>query len=102
MFYLSYACTFIGPANGQTSFRLPWALQMIPGAFLLLGLFFLPESPRWLAKKGRWSETERIITAIHGKGDVGHPFVNAELGEISYFVKMEKTNDTTYVSPYLF
>ncbi|EGC48561.1 sugar transporter [Histoplasma capsulatum var. duboisii H88] len=96
MFYLSYACTFIGPANGQTSFRLPWALQMIPGASLLLGLFFLPESPRWLAKKGRWSETERIITAIHGKGDVGHPFVNAELGEISHFVKMEKTNDTTY------
>ncbi|PGH33319.1 hypothetical protein GX50_03872 [[Emmonsia] crescens] len=96
MFYMSYGCTFIGPENGQAAFRIPWALQMIPGVFLLIALFFMPESPRWLAKKGQWSETERIISAIHAKGDAKHPFVRAELQEIEYFVRMEQTNDTTY------
>ncbi|ODH13346.1 hypothetical protein ACO22_07354 [Paracoccidioides brasiliensis] len=96
MFYLSYGCTFIGPENGTAAFRVPWALQMIPGIFLFLALFFMPESPRWLAKKGRWDQTRRIITAIHGKGDTTNPFVRAELEEIEYFVNLEKTNDTTY------
>ncbi|EEQ92171.1 sugar transporter [Blastomyces dermatitidis ER-3] len=96
MFYMSYGCTFIGPANGTTAFRLPWALQMIPGIFLLFALFFMPESPRWLAKKNQWNETERIIAGIHGKGDANHPFVRAELQEIGDFVKLESTNETTY------
>ncbi|KLJ13670.1 hypothetical protein EMPG_11405 [Blastomyces silverae] len=96
MFYMSYGCTFIGPANGTTAFRLPWALQMIPGIFLVFALFFMPESPRWLAKKNYWDETERIIAAVHGNGNPNHPFVRAELQEISDFVNLEATNETTY------
>ncbi|KAF7887138.1 uncharacterized protein EAF02_003785 [Botrytis sinoallii] len=36
--------------------RIPVAIQLIPGGFLLIGLFFLKESPRWLAKQGRYEE----------------------------------------------
>ncbi|PGG99622.1 hypothetical protein AJ79_08482 [Helicocarpus griseus UAMH5409] len=99
MFYLSYGCTFIGEPNTPTpaAWRVPWALQMIPGVFLLLALFLTPESPRWLAKKGRWGETRQVVASVHAKGDHTHPFVQAELEEIEYFVQLEKTNDTTYL-----
>lgn len=36
-------CSFI---NGTGSFRLPWALQMIPAILLVAGMVVLPESPR--------------------------------------------------------
>ncbi|KAJ5089298.1 hypothetical protein N7532_007982 [Penicillium argentinense] len=53
MFYISYGCSFL---TGTAAFRTPWALQMIPAIFLFGGIFWMPESPRWLAKKDRWDE----------------------------------------------
>lgn len=40
-----------GPSNVNQStaaFRIPWAIQMIPGFILFIGLFFFPMSPRWV------------------------------------------------------
>lgn len=48
MYYMSFGCTYL---DGPQAFRVPWALQMIPAIILFFGLFFLPESPRWLARK---------------------------------------------------
>lgn len=36
--------------------RIPIAAQIIPGGFFSVGLFFLKESPRWLAKQDRYEE----------------------------------------------
>lgn len=45
MFYISYGCSYI---KGPAAFRVPWALQMLPAIGLFFGLFFLPESPRYV------------------------------------------------------
>lgn len=42
--------------QGTAAFRIPWAIQMVPGIILFFGLFFFPYSPRWLASKDRWEE----------------------------------------------
>ena len=76
MFYISYGCSYI---NGIAAFRIPWGLQMIPAIFLFFGLFFLPESPRWLARKDRWEECHRVLALVHAKGDRNNPFVQVEL-----------------------
>ncbi len=48
-------------ANGQ-GWRPMFAIACIPGLILLGGMFFLHETPRWLASKGRWDEAEQALT----------------------------------------
>ncbi|XP_014495273.1 sugar transporter ERD6-like 7 [Vigna radiata var. radiata] len=40
---------------------------IIPSAILLLGLFFIPESPRWLAKRGRQKDFVAALQILRGK-----------------------------------
>jgi MFS family permease len=95
MFYISYGCSYI---NGVAAFRIPWGLQMLPAIFLFFGLFFLPESPRWLARKDRWEEAHGVLTLVHGKGDPNNHFVQVELQEIKDVCEFERANaDVTFL-----
>lgn len=95
MFYISYGSSFI---NGTAAFRLPWGLQMIPAIFLFGAMLFLPESPRWLARKDRWEEAVHVLALTHAHGDVNSPFVAKEMAEIREVVEFERANsDVTYL-----
>ncbi|TVY37156.1 MFS glucose transporter [Lachnellula subtilissima] len=94
MFYISYGCSFI---DGTAAFRVPWGLQMIPAIILFGAMLFLPESPRWLAKKDRWEEAVHVLALTHAKGDDNSPFVAKEIAEIREVVEFERANaDVTY------
>ena len=43
-YFVEFGCSYI---DGTASFRIPWALQMIPAIVLSIGMLFFPESPRW-------------------------------------------------------
>lgn len=45
-------------------YRLPFFLQMVPGFFLAVIIFFLPYSPRWLAGRGRDEECLRVLCRV--------------------------------------
>ncbi|KIV79409.1 hypothetical protein PV11_06971 [Exophiala sideris] len=51
--------------------------------FVMPVLFFMPESPRWLARKGRFEEARSIIAAVMDK-DIDSHEVNAEMNHIEY------------------
>ncbi|KAI1912602.1 high affinity glucose transporter [Ophidiomyces ophidiicola] len=94
MFYISYGCSFV---KGPAAFRIPWGLQAIPAVLLLLGMIPLPESPRWLARKGKWDRCHAVLVAVHGKGDPNSPFVEREFKEIRDMCEFEMHNaDVTY------
>lgn len=57
---VSYFLSFSG------NWRLMFACAGIPALALMLGLIFIPQSPRWLAQKGRFDEAIRIMTRIEG------------------------------------
>lgn len=44
-----------------SSYRIPIAIQFVWAGILSLGMFFLPESPRWLIKRGRDADAARAL-----------------------------------------
>ncbi|CAK8543430.1 unnamed protein product [Lathyrus sativus] len=49
------------------SWRTLSIIGLIPTAVLLLGLFFIPESPRWLAKRGHTKDFVAALQILRGK-----------------------------------
>ncbi|KAH6616185.1 general substrate transporter [Chaetomium sp. MPI-SDFR-AT-0129] len=86
MYFIGYGCSFI---EGTASFRTAWGTQFIPCVFLILGLPFLPRSPRWLAKVGRDQEALETLANIHAGGDTTDPLVIAEWEEIRTVLQAE-------------
>jgi sugar porter (SP) family MFS transporter len=41
--------------------------EALPVIFLIIGLLFIPESPRWLAAQDRFAEALKILTRISGR-----------------------------------
>ena len=89
MFYLSFG---LGHINGVASFRIAWGLQIVPGLCLFLGCFFIPESPRWLAKQGQWEAAEEIVAKIQAHGDRENPDVLIEISEIKDQLLLEESS----------
>jgi hypothetical protein len=87
MYFIGYGCSFI---NGPASFRTAWAMQWVPCVCLMLGLPFISESPRWLAKKDRVDEAITILARIHARGDKNDPHVQAEFDEIATTLAAER------------
>ena len=50
-------------ANLQ-SWRWMFAAGLFPALILLVGMFFLPETPRWLISKNHWEEGKRVLTQV--------------------------------------
>lgn len=101
LYYISYGASFVGennPSGYKTAvFRIPWGLQMLPAILLFFAMIFLPESPRWLARKDRWEDCHKVLTLVHGKGDPDSPFVLYELNDIREMCQFEANNsDVTY------
>ena len=46
------------------SWRWMFAIGAIPALILLVGMFLLPETPRWLISKGRWQEGKAVLVTI--------------------------------------
>ncbi|CAH9061816.1 unnamed protein product [Cuscuta epithymum] len=58
-------------------------IGIIPCMFLLVGLFFIPESPRWLAKVGREKDFDAALQKLRG----ADADVTKEAAEIQAYVK---------------
>ena len=68
--------------NGDaSSYRIPIALQFAWGAILAIGLFLLPDSPRYFVKRGRIEKARKALSSVRGQ-PAGSEYVEAELAEI--------------------
>jgi SP family galactose:H+ symporter-like MFS transporter len=59
---------------GSGGWRWMLGLAAVPGALLGLGMLYLPESPRWLAKHGQSDAALKILKRIRGDSDVTAEF----------------------------
>ena len=74
--------------------RWMFASEALPILFLMVGLFFVPESPRWLAARKRNEEALKVLTRINGSAQA-----NKELGEILDELKEESGSFRELLQP---
>ena len=83
-------------AHGNAAWRVPLGIQCVPAVILIVGLFWLPESPRWLTQKGRYDEALAVLKRLHSDAD--HPddtetsFYHKEFEQIKAQVDFEREN----------
>jgi MFS transporter, SP family, arabinose:H+ symporter len=51
----------------SANWRAMFACAAIPTLALMVGLLFIPESPRWLAEKSRFDEALRVMARVEGR-----------------------------------
>jgi len=53
--------------NGQWGWRWMFAVTAVPSVLFLVSAFLVPESPRWLASKGRTQQALRVLERLGGR-----------------------------------
>ncbi|KAJ8521114.1 hypothetical protein ONZ45_g2150 [Pleurotus djamor] len=84
--WVGYGCQFI---DSDASWRLPLGLQLAPAFLLLIGIQFLPNSPRWLLEVGRDEEAKKVVYRLHGSSALQKQEAEAEFKEMSETIKAE-------------
>jgi sugar porter (SP) family MFS transporter len=84
---LAYGIDYIYSASSNWRAMFAWGL--VPGAVLLVGMFFMPYSPRWLLSKGREQDASTALTKIRGAADV-----QAEVKETEAEIQAESAGGT--------
>ncbi|PSN59837.1 glucose transporter-like protein [Corynespora cassiicola Philippines] len=67
--------------NDSGSYRIPVAVQFLWSIILVVGLFFLPETPRYLIKMDRYDEAARSLAKLR-RLPTDHPAIIEELNEV--------------------
>jgi SP family arabinose:H+ symporter-like MFS transporter len=77
----SYSINY-GLHNAENNWRWMFATGIIPSVLFFIGLFFIPESPRWLFKAGLKNESAKVLTRIGGES-----LAQVEIQEIAESLK---------------
>lgn len=80
-YFVNYGVSRSISSSSAAQWRIPFALQMLPGALLLAGIVFQNESPRWLVEKDRHDEAGQALAQVRGL-TADDPLVTHELSEI--------------------
>lgn len=85
----------LGTSNieGDWSWRSITLMQLVPSAIQLTGIWFIPESPRYLINKDRHQEALHILAKWHAGGEVNNATVQFEFREIKETIRIQKEMD---------
>lgn len=77
-YWVDYGFYFL---QGSVRWRFPIAFQSFFTILVMIGLLFLPDSPRWLAMRGRYREARDVTSRLLGL-PYDHPLVDEEIKQI--------------------
>ncbi|KIX91946.1 uncharacterized protein Z520_12335 [Fonsecaea multimorphosa CBS 102226] len=89
---------FLHVSKSGTAWRGPLAIGIVPCVPLLVALWWLPESPRFLLMKGRDSEAREIVRKFHSNdNEADELFINAEISQMQTQTELNKTLSSSWV-----
>jgi len=86
--------TFAMP--NEWAWRIPSLLQVAPAFVQIVGVWFLPESPRWLIAVGRAAQARSILVKYHANGDENSELVTLAFQEIKTVIEADMANKTSW------
>ena len=86
-------------SGGNNTWRVPLALQCAWPLLLLGGLYWVPESPRWLIMNDRLHEAKAILQRLHStsKDTTDDEYALAEFYQIQKQVLIDRTLGSSWV-----
>ncbi|KAK8864748.1 hypothetical protein IAR55_002004 [Kwoniella newhampshirensis] len=83
--FLGFCANVIVKNTGRIAWRLQLGSAFIPAFILMLGIWFTPESPRWLMKHGKYDKAFRSFLKLRA-----HPIIAARDYYYSYVIYQEE------------
>ncbi|RSH85778.1 hypothetical protein EHS25_003919 [Saitozyma podzolica] len=90
--WIGYGCQ---PLTTSAQWRVPLAIQIVPPLILFIGMFFVPESPRFLLSVGRTEEARTVLFKLRSKKANLARAIEAELEEMKIQIDWEHENLTS-------
>lgn len=84
-----YGCSHI---NSTYGFRIPIWGQLVSSVLVGTGIWFIPESPRWLMAHGKEDQARNVLAEYHGEGSLDHPIVTLQIREMRESIKQDASD----------
>ncbi|KAF7354708.1 Sugar transporter [Mycena sanguinolenta] len=81
-YWTTYGCSVHLGSERSTQWRVPLCLQIVLAAIVCLSSAFIVESPRWLARAGRWKEARQVLAYLRDEPDQQSEAVSVELADM--------------------
>ncbi|MGH9615339.1 MAG: sugar porter family MFS transporter [Acidobacteriaceae bacterium] len=93
---LAYLVNWALSFSGASSWRWMFAAAIVPSLGLFFGVFFVPESPRWLMEQDREAEARTVLTRVEGAEQA-----DRQLVEIRHALQQETSTFRDLLAPAL-
>jgi hypothetical protein len=77
---VTFGCNYI---SSEMQWRIPVILQAFACVIVMVSVWFIPESPRFLMANGRQQEAIEFLVEFHGNGDPNSKLVQLEIAEMT-------------------
>ena len=64
--------------NGQEAWRWMFGLGVVPSTLFIIGVLWLPESPRWLLQVGKRDKAQKILSKIGGENYAAESLISMD------------------------
>lgn len=75
--------------KGDITWRIPVWLQLAFSAHIVLLVYFVPESPRWLYVNDREEAAKAMLTRYHGEGNPESEWVRLQMREYDELLEID-------------